>query len=68
MKTRVDERLRSEARTFGFRFGCEDCAYYASESGACGNGYPSMPHRAVLLAERDELEFCKEFELGGEAG
>lgn len=61
--SRVDEQLRDEARQFSLRFGCESCAHFAPESGRCGNGYPTAPHRGVDLERRQTLEFCKEFEV-----
>jgi hypothetical protein len=61
--TPVDERLVREAERFGLRFRCEECAHFSPEQGSCGNGYPTEPHRAVELARRTSLEFCKEFEL-----
>jgi len=63
VQTRVDERLRSEATTHALRFGCEDCAHYAEDRGACGNGYPVSAHRGIDLAQVERIEFCKEFEL-----
>lgn len=63
MITKIDERLRREAECFGLRFRCEECAHFAPERAACGNGYPTEPHRGVKLGERASLEFCKEFEL-----
>jgi hypothetical protein len=59
----VDQRLRSEARQFGLRFGCESCVHFAPESGSCGNGYPTKPHLAIDLERVPALEFCKEFEV-----
>ncbi|HTQ07460.1 MAG TPA: hypothetical protein VMI54_26570 [Polyangiaceae bacterium] len=63
MKTEVDERLRREAAAFRLRFTCEDCAHFAEPEGTCAHGYPAAPHRALDLAARTTLEFCKEFEL-----
>lgn len=63
MKTRVDDRLRSEAERFELRFGCEHCAHFDAPARACANGYPAAPHHGVELKVRRELEFCKEFEL-----
>jgi hypothetical protein len=65
MKTLVDDRLRDEARAFGLRFACEDCAHFEPERERCGNGYPTEPHARVDLAARRQLEFCKEFEFCG---
>jgi hypothetical protein len=59
----VDERLKQEARRFELRFTCEACAHYAPERGACGNGYPTLEHRAVELSSARAIVFCKEFEL-----
>jgi hypothetical protein len=63
MITTVDERLRREAGRFSLRFACEDCAHFDQPRAACAHGYPTEAHRAVDLAERAELVFCKEFEL-----
>lgn len=63
MITRVDERLRDEARNYRLCFTCERCAHFAPETATCGNGYPTEPHRDVELDTRGELAFCKEFEL-----
>lgn len=61
--SRVDERLREEAARFQLRFGCESCAHFAPDTQACGNGYPTAPHRGVDLAHAASLEFCKAFEV-----
>jgi hypothetical protein len=61
--TPVSDRLRHEAERLALRFRCEECAHYAEERAACGNGYPVEPHRGVRLSEVDEVTFCKEFEL-----
>jgi hypothetical protein len=61
--SRVDERLREEARRYRLRFGCESCAHFATESRSCSHGYPTKPHLQVDLARVDTLEFCKAFEL-----
>jgi hypothetical protein len=61
--SRIDERLRSEAKRFELRFGCESCAHFAPESRGCGNGYPTAPHLDVDLSRAESLEFCKEFEV-----
>jgi hypothetical protein len=67
VKTLVDDRLRDEARTFAFRFACEDCAHFEPDGSRCGNGYPTLPHARVDLASRRHLEFCKEFDFAGPA-
>ncbi len=61
--SRVDQRLREEAQRFELRFGCESCAHFAPETLACGNGYPTGPHRGVDLSRATSLEFCKAFEV-----
>jgi len=61
--SRVDERLRSEARRFRLLFTCEDCAHFAPETLACSHGFPTEPHRGIDLERASSLEFCKAFEV-----
>lgn len=67
---RVDARLREEARRFRLVFACPDCAAFdpgAPERGAaprCAFGFPVAPHLDPDLDGRDEVIFCKAFELG----
>ncbi len=63
MKTRADARLRDEATRFVLRFACDDCAHFDRERERCVHGYPAAPRRDAI-ATSDELELCKEFELG----
>jgi hypothetical protein len=63
VKTRIDARLRREAAALQLRFSCEQCAHFDSPGDACSLGYPSDMHRGEVLTTRDELEFCKEFDL-----
>ena len=63
MRTRVDDALRAQSEQYAFRFTCEHCVHADEATGSCTLGYPSEPHRGVRLAERDDLEFCKYFEL-----
>jgi len=63
VKTRVDPRLREEAERFELRFTCEHCVHFEPERSGCAHGYPTAPHRGVVLALEREIEFCKEFEL-----
>ena len=63
MKTHVDSRLRQEAAALRLRFSCEQCAHFDVPRDSCSLGYPSHMHRTEVLAKRDELEFCKEFDL-----
>jgi len=63
MKSRVDAVLRSEARRFGFRFGCEACTHFDPDTARCAHEYPNEAHLAVDLGLCESLEFCKEFEL-----
>ncbi|EYF04431.1 hypothetical protein [Chondromyces apiculatus] len=68
---RVDARLREEAERYHLLFACPDCAYF--EPGApdeprdpprCALGFPIAPHLSPRLADRDQVIFCKAFELG----
>jgi hypothetical protein len=61
--TRVSNQLRREARDLALKFCCEDCAHFAEDRAACGNGYPVEPHRGVRLELVGEMAFCKDFEL-----
>ena len=60
---RVDERLRDEARRFRLVFACPDCASFDAEGDRCSLGFPHEPHREPGLEQRDEVVFCKAFEL-----
>jgi hypothetical protein len=62
---RVDERLREEARRFRLVFACGDCAQYDPDGDRCSLGYPHEMHKEPDLqqAARDEVVFCKAFEL-----
>jgi hypothetical protein len=61
--SRVDVQFREEAARFELRFGCESCAHFAPETQACGNQYPTAPHRGIDLTRATSLEFCKAFEV-----
>jgi hypothetical protein len=63
MKTRVDERLRHEARVFELRHACEHCAHFEPERAVCAEGYPNDAHRDAPLEEGRIFVFCKSFEL-----
>lgn len=63
MITEVDEQLLAEAEQFRLRHGCEACAHFDPEHHACGNGFPTEPHRAIELDRARSLAFCKDFEL-----
>jgi hypothetical protein len=74
---RLDDRLREEARRYRLVFACPDCASFEpsvpdpDEAGAlppgrgprCSLGYPVTPHLSPSLDDRDEIIFCKAFEL-----
>jgi hypothetical protein len=60
---RVDDRLRNEARRFRLVFACPDCAQFDPDGGRCSLGYPNEPHRDPNLDARDQVIFCKAFEL-----
>lgn len=66
MKTRVTLRFLDEARRFGLRYACDDCAHFVvgAPSATCAHGYPLGERRGRALREDDELSFCKEFEAG----
>ncbi|WP_437673340.1 hypothetical protein [Sorangium sp. So ce131] len=71
----LDDRLREEARRYRLVFACPDCASFdpgepdrdgaAPAGGAprCSLGYPVAPHLSQDLDGRDEIVFCKAFEL-----
>jgi hypothetical protein len=61
VRTPVDERLRTEAARFAFRFACEDCAHFDARGERCSLAYPPAPRRDAL--EAAVLELCKAFEL-----
>jgi hypothetical protein len=63
MHTPVDERLRHEVERYRLRFACEDCVYFASDTGTCSEGYPNHEHKDASLRGRSILVFCKSFEL-----
>lgn len=63
MRTPVDDQLREEARSFSLRFSCEHCVHFVAERAACANGYPTQAHLVAQLEQREDLYFCKEFEL-----
>jgi hypothetical protein len=63
VKSRVDDRLRHEARHFALRFTCDACAAFDPEHARCAYGFPTEPHRDSVLDGRDEILFCKAFEL-----
>jgi len=62
---RVDDRLREEARRFRLVFACPDCAAFdpAPPASRCSLGFPVEPHADPSLDGRDEVIFCKAFEL-----
>jgi len=63
MITRVDQKLRTEARRYALRFGCEACRAFDHEREACAYGYPTEPHRESVIDREEQLAFCKAFEL-----
>ncbi len=60
---RVDDRLREEARRYRLVFACPDCVSFDIEGGGCSLGFPNEMHRDPGLEARDEVVFCKAFEL-----
>jgi hypothetical protein len=63
MITVVDDRLREEARRYHLVFACPDCVSFEPECGGCSLGFPNEMHRDPSLDGRDEVVFCKAFEL-----
>jgi hypothetical protein len=61
MRTLVDDRLRTEAALFAFRFACEDCVHFDDRAARCSLLHPPSPRRQALQA--DSLELCKDFDL-----
>jgi len=60
---RVDERLRQEARRYRLVFSCDECAQYDPEGDRCSLGYPHADHKSADLDHREDVIFCKAFEL-----
>ena len=52
-----DVMSASDYLKYDFRFACEECSHFASESGACTIGYNTAPHRKAQQQH--------DFELGG---
>lgn len=63
MITRVDDRLRQEARRYRLAFTCESCQAFDREHVRCAYGFPTAPHHQVDLDRAEFLSFCKAFEL-----
>jgi len=63
MQSRVDAEFVAETERYHFRFTCEACAHFDVARRACGEGYPTDPHRRIELRRVEHLEFCKSFEL-----
>lgn len=61
MKTRIDERLRTEAVKYRFRFTCQDCAHFDDVEKRCSEGYPIEEHVDGSL-RGEEVLFCKLWE------
>lgn len=60
---RIDARLREEAARFRLVFSCDACAAFEPDDASCAFGFPTEPHRDANLEGRDEVVFCKTFEL-----
>ncbi|MCC6557989.1 MAG: hypothetical protein IT372_34010 [Polyangiaceae bacterium] len=60
---RVDDRLREEAQRFRLLFACPDCAAFDPGASRCSLGFPCEPHADPDLDGREEVIFCKAFEL-----
>jgi hypothetical protein len=44
-------------------FSCGDCAQFDPDGERCSLGFPNEAHRDADLDHRDEVTFCKAFEL-----
>lgn len=64
MITKVDERLRREAKQYALRFGCEACVAFDADARTCAHAYPNAQHVGIDLGTCDEVVFCKQFEVG----
>lgn len=64
MRVPLRPGFREERERFAFRFCCEDCCYLLPD-GDCAHAWPNAEHRLAAYedASRQELVFCKEFEL-----
>lgn len=63
MRIAQDARFRAERARFSLRFGCEDCAMFDPNAGACAHGFPTSEHREARYDDPDALlVFCKEWE------
>jgi hypothetical protein len=60
---RVDGLLRDEADRFRLVFACPGCVHFDPDARRCSLGYPSGVHEESSLEGRDEVVFCKHFEL-----
>jgi hypothetical protein len=60
---RIDERLLAEVRRYSLAFTCDRCAQFDPAGERCSLGVPIEPHRDARLEGRDEVTFCKSFEL-----
>ena len=60
---RVDEQLLREAARYRLVFTCERCVEFDPEGERCSLGFPIAPHRDPDLRGREEVIFCKTFEL-----
>lgn len=63
MVHRVDRVLREEVERYKLRFTCPDCASFAPDLRRCSFGYPNELHLDADLSDKEELVFCKAFEL-----
>ncbi|HEY8429927.1 MAG TPA: hypothetical protein VIL20_16205 [Sandaracinaceae bacterium] len=63
MRGAQDARFREERSRLGFRFTCEDCAFFDPAAESCSHGYPTGEHRAARYEDPSAgLVFCKEWE------
>jgi hypothetical protein len=65
VRVAVGAEFLREIEQFRLRFCCRDCRFHVPEADACAHGWPDRLHREppLLVADRGEVVFCKEFEL-----
>jgi hypothetical protein len=63
MRTPVDERLIEQIEHFRLRYTCDACGHFDEPHGSCSLGYPNEAHQLRKLGLRQQLVFCKEFDL-----
>jgi hypothetical protein len=65
MRIKCGPEFGAERERYQLRFCCEHCTYFDPGRDRCVHGWPNREHREERYREkpRDEVVFCKEFEL-----